>query len=251
MAKTGVKATAMKAAAKGVALTAVPGETLKIEVEVQNVGLDPITKGAVTVAGSTIVDGDGYTNKGDSAEMALEPEQTVTVNAERIVQNGDIGELEIEARFNSAVAASRGVTDPITVTPLGSAEKGQLAEPFEGKELTDLVGENYEVTAEGTNITATGDVYIVDGWDAYPKAEQDKAYPVVRFTAPEGTVLERETLSGVKRRLDIPADGFDDFIIAIDPENPMTDITLYPNAEAETGTDYHLDFSGCNFTVKE
>lgn len=128
-------------------------------------------------------------------------------------------------------------------------EQPVLTEPFEGKTLNDLVGENYTVETDGTTIKATGDVYKVEGWSAYSKAEQDKYYPVIRIDMPEGTVIETQTLSGKERKITL--EGPDDLIIAVDQEHTKRTLKISESEGSDKTATFVFDASGCNLTNKE
>lgn len=125
-----------------------------------------------------------------------------------------------------------------------------LSEPFGGKTLSDLVGEDYKIQRTGDAIKASGTVYQVDNWDAYPKAEQNKYYPVIRFVARPGTKIKTQTLAGKDKEIVLKT-GEDDIIVAIDKQNPKRSFTLIDPNDEKLTVQLEFDASACNFTTKE
>lgn len=119
-----------------------------------------------------------------------------------------------------------------------------------GKNMDDLVGENYEVKVDGTKVIATGDVYKVEGWEAFTKDEQGKYYPVIRFEAPEGSTFETTTYSGKQRKLTFGDDGVFDVAICMDESKNTRDVKI-TDPDGNESVTYKVDASGCNFTTKE
>ena len=124
-----------------------------------------------------------------------------------------------------------------------------LAEPFEGKSLNDLVGENYKIAYKNGVATASGDVYKVEGWKAYGKDEQDKYYPVIRLAVPSGSTVETTTLSGKQRKLTF--EGPDDLIVAMDENSKKRTFTLTDPSDSGRKATLVFDCSACTFTTKE
>lgn len=124
-----------------------------------------------------------------------------------------------------------------------------LAEPFEGKALGELVGDNYAVTYKNGVVKATGDVYKVDAWKAYGKEEQGKYYPVFRIDVPAGTEIETTTLSKKQRKLTF--DGPDDLIVAMDENAKTREFTLTDPSDKTRTSKLVFDATECTFTTKE
>lgn len=125
-----------------------------------------------------------------------------------------------------------------------------MPEPFEGKALSDLVGDNYKVTYEDGTVKATGDVYQVDGWKAYGKDEQNKHYPVFMLNVPAGTKVETTTLAKKARVLNF--DGPDNVIVAMEDGEKKRSFTLTDtkNPDRKPAT-LVFDATGCTFATKE
>lgn len=125
-----------------------------------------------------------------------------------------------------------------------------------GVKLGDLVGDGFAVALSDNQITATGTLEKVEGWEAFPEESQVTDYyiPLV-LTSPDGDVLKVDLLGGGTKESVFGATGDGPgtirLVLAVKESEPTRTMTVYGSQEdAEQDRDGRIikvDASGCAF----
>lgn len=115
------------------------------------------------------------------------------------------------------------------------------------------------VTVDGQTIKVTGEIAHVPDWEAFSSKEADRTgyYAPLILTGEKGNVIKMQTKGGENKALIFgQTDDTDTTMIvvwAVDAVTKKIQFTAYKNivdsSKNENGTEYTVDFSGCNFAT--
>lgn len=129
---------------------------------------------------------------------------------------------------------------------------------FAGQNLAELMTDG-AVTVDGQTIKVTGEIANIPNWEAFSDKVADRTgyYAPLILTGEKGNVIKMKTKGGENKALIFGQTNDTDttmiVVWAVDAVSKKIQFTAYKNivnsSKNENGTEYTIDFSGCNFVT--
>ena len=169
----------------------------------------------------------------EALRQAVETATNVKMTAEDqdTVDNAVTPLEEAISTFNSEKQAGTKNPDP-TVSAAGKPSAEELNQELGSHQISDLIGEGYNVSFSGDTFTATGEVKKIENYDAFPEESKLTSYYVpITFACDEGNVIKATTLLGTQKEIVVGPDTMP-IVFAIKPDSPVRKFDLFADKMA-------------------